>query len=136
MGYVRQRKTYRLAFADGEFEGLEVTARSASVDAYQRIATLATRQVSAPPSAEDLAEIDHLYRAFAGVLVSWNLEEEDGTPVPATYDGLKAQDLPFAVAVILAWMDAVAGVSRPLDGTSTRGEMEASLPMEVLSPNP
>jgi hypothetical protein len=132
VGYVRKRATYRLAFADGEFEGLEVVARSASVEAYQRLADLATRELSSPPSADDLAEIDHLYRAFAGVLVSWNLEEEDGTPVPATYDGLRSQDLPFAVAIVLAWMNAVAGVSRPLEMPSTDGALEASLPMEVL----
>ncbi len=135
MGYVRERRNYRLVFEDDEYDGLEVVARSASVAAYRRIAELASTPFSSPPSAEDLIEIDNLYQAFAAQLVSWNLEEEDGTPVPATLAGLQDQDLPFAMAIILAWMNAVAGVSPPLPDTSSSGEMEESLPMEVLSPS-
>jgi hypothetical protein len=143
VGYVRARKTYRLVFEDEEFAGLEVVARSASVEAYQRIAGLASRPIANPPTADDLEEIDHLYRSFAGLLVSWNLQEGRDGPesegfaiydVPATYEGLRSQDLPFATAIILAWMDAVAGVSRPLGRPSTAGSLEGSLPMEVLSP--
>lgn len=139
MGYVRERRNYRLVFADAEYEGLEVIARSASVAAYRRIAELASKPFSMPPTAEDLIEIDNLYQAFANQLVSWNLEErdEDGvaTPVPATLEGLQSQDLPFAMAIIMAWMEAVGGVSPPLDSESSSGALEATLPMEVLSPN-
>lgn len=137
MGYVRPRKTYRLVFTDDEFEGLEVVARAASIETYQRIAELANREFRNPPSPTDLDEIDHLYRAFTAVLVSWNLEESEGVPVPATYEGLCSQDLPFVNAIILAWMNAVAGVSSPLPSTSNGGEpsLEASMPMDVLSPS-
>lgn len=138
MGYVRERRTYRLVFADEEYAGLEVVARSASVAAYRRIAELASKPFSMPPTTEDLIEIDNLYAAFAEQLVSWNLEElDDGVtvPVPATLDGLQSQELPFAMAIILAWMEAVVGVSPPLDSRSSSGELEASLPMEVLSPS-
>jgi hypothetical protein len=134
LGYVRERRNYKLVFADDEYEGLEVVARSASVAAYRRIAELASKPFSNPPSAEDLIEIDNLYQAFADQLVSWNLEEESGPPVPATLAGLQDQDLPFAMAIILAWLEAVGGVSRPLDSGSDSGEMEASLPMDVLTP--
>lgn len=140
MGYVRALKNYRLIFTDPELDGLEVVAKSASVATYERIAGLATREYGTVPSAEDLEEIAALLEAFAEVLVSWNLEERTGKgdkvrPVPATLAGLKAQDLPFVVAIILAWMQAVAGVSTPLDETSGGGGMEESLPMEVLSPS-
>lgn len=140
MGYVRERRNYRLIFADEEYAGLEVVARSASVAAYRRIAEMASKPFSMPPTADDLIEIDNLYRAFADQLVSWNLEERDDdgavTAVPATLDGLQSQDLDFAMAIILAWMEAVGGVAAPLDSASSSGAMEASLPMEVLSPSP
>lgn len=136
MGYVRNRKQYKLVFEDAEFAGLEVVARSASVEAYQRIAELASREFSSPPSPADLEEIEHLLRCFAAVLVSWNLEEPEGVAVLPTLDGLKSQDLPFAQVIILAWMEAVAGVSLPLGQPSTDGaqSLEASLSMDVLSP--
>jgi hypothetical protein len=141
LGYVRERRNYKLVFTDDEFDGLEVVARSASVATYERIAGLATREYGSVPTADDLEEIAALLEAFAAVLVSWNLEEPTGKgdkvrPVPATLAGLKAQDLPFVQAIILAWMNAVAGVSVPLDDASSSGEMEASLPMDVLAPSP
>lgn len=140
MGYVRQAKNYRLIFTDPDLDGLEVVAKSASVATYEHIAGLATREYGSVPTVEDLEEIAALLAAFAEVLVSWNLEEPTGKPgkvrpVPATLDGLKAQDLPFVVAIILAWMQAVAGVSTPLDETSNGGGLEESLPMEVLTPS-
>lgn len=139
MGYVRERKNYRLIFTDPDLDGLEVVAQSASVATYERIAGLATREYGTAPTSADLEEIAALLEAFADVLVSWNLEEPAGKgrlrPVPATLAGLKAQDLPFVQAIILAWMEAVAGVSVPLDDASSSGAMEASLPMEVLRPN-
>lgn len=140
MGYVWKGKTYRLVFADAEFEGLEVVARSASVGAYRRIADLATREFHHPPTEDDLAEIDNLFNEFAAVLVSWNLETEDEhgkrTPVPATYDGMAGQDLTLVRQIIWSWMEAVAGISVPLGQPSDGGEpsVEESLPMEVLSP--
>ena len=137
MGYVRKRRNYRLLFEDPEFEGLEVVAKSASVADYRRIAELATREFGNTPSAEDLVEMDNLYRAFAEVLVEWNLEEEDGTPVPATLEAVLQQDLPFVQRIVLAWMEAVAGIAAPLPTPSADSERfpEESLPMEVLSPS-
>ncbi len=135
MGYRRQRPSYRLVFEDAEYVGLEVVAQSASIEAYQRIATLATREVGEHPTAEDLEEVANLLKAFAGVLVSWNLETEAGEPVPATLDGLRSQDLPLVMVIVLAWMNAVAGVSAPLGAASSSGELVASLPMEPLQPS-
>jgi len=118
MGYVRARKTYRITFDEGhDLAGLEVVARSATVATYQRLAALKDRDTNAVPTVEDLAENDAVYRAFASVLVSWNLEEPknpakpDGPtkPVPATYEGLVAQDPEFVDTIILAWMQAIAG---------------------------
>ena len=132
MGYVHQRKTYRLIF-EGELSGLEVLARSASGAAYKRIAAMANREWANPLSGEDLAEFEALCDAFAGVLVEWNLEEEHEVkgkavrkPVPATLRGLMDQDLELLMSIVMAWMDAVAG-------RAAVSVDETSLPMEALS---
>ena len=140
MGYVRKRTLYRLVFSDEEFTGLEVVARAASVKTYQRIAQLTTRQAGKLTS-DDLDDAEHLYREFAKVLVSWNLEEhedpaDEASPlvaVPATEDGLTAQDLPFVLAIILAWMEAVeAALIGDASTVEQMAELEAGLPMEPL----
>lgn len=139
MGYVRKRRSYRLIFADEELAGLEVVAKAATVSAYRRIAELATHEFGDRPTADELVEMDNLYREFASVLVSWNLEEPASdepdaelVPVPATLDGLLAQDLPFVQAIVLAWMDAVGGVAAPVQVPA--GFSEEDLPMDIFEP--
>lgn len=137
MGYVRERKLYSLVWETGEFAGLEVQATSAGVGLYMTIASLASEPIGNPPSVEDLNRLAELYEAFAPLLKSWNLEESDGVPVPATLKGLLSQDPPFVMAVVEAWMEAVAGVAAPLGEQSNGGEPfpEGSIPMDVLSPS-
>lgn len=137
MGFDVKRKVYNLLFTDGEYEGMEVKARSAGVGAYRRIAELAAHPWSSPPTSQDLARHGEMLAAFAAVLVSWNLEE-DGAPIPATADGLDTIDPVMANAIVLGWMEAVAGVAAPLGQPSDGGDrsVEASMPMEVLSASP
>ena len=125
MGYVRQRVTYRLDFK-GDLTGLEVVATSSGTDDYLMMSELAN--VKMPLMGADVAKFKRLLKAFAEVLVSWNLENTPGEPVPATYEGLLKQDPEFIGLVIGAWFDAIVGAhvpsGPPLD--------EASLPMEDL----
>lgn len=48
------------------------------------------------------------------VLIAWNLEDDDGQPIPATGEGLLAQPFAFAYALIEAWGEAAAQPSAPL----------------------
>src|SRR5215510_14389149 len=109
-------------------EGLEVRARSITTGKL-----LALSRLRAPTlTAEDVEE---LFMALADALVDWNLEDENGNPVPATVEGLYAQDLDFAQRIVWAWIDAVSGVDAPLEPSSPSGGPfpEASIPMEPLS---
>ena len=131
MGYVRDRKIYKLVFADPEFDGLEVRARGLTT------AELLEMQALEPTGneAEDATKLERQLQLFAGKLVSWNLEEPEGVPVPTTLDGVKTQELDFIMQVIDAWMRAVMGIAAPLGPPSNSGgtSLEASLPMEPLS---
>ena len=119
MGFRHQPRTYLLTFEDPALEGLEVRARSLSIGELQ--------------SDEPVVE------SFAHALVSWNLEDEDGNPLPATLETLRTYpDIGFINGLTKAWIDAVTGVDDELGKDSTSGETfpEASIPMEPLSPNP
>lgn len=129
MAFVRPRKTFKLVF-EGEFDGLEVYATSTGTDDYLMISELAN--VKMPLVGADITKFKKLLKAFADVLVSWNLENEPGAPVPATYDGLLRQDPQFIAVVIEAWMGAVIGALVP--ATPPEPLDESSLPMEELSP--
>lgn len=130
-GYMPQRKLYRLRFEDRD--GFVVRARSAATGVFMEISTFADDATS--DSGIKQEQLGRLFDLFSGVLVEWNLLEEDGTPVPATKAGLLSQEFDFVMEIITAWMDAVAGVAAPLEKPSSDGELfpEASIPMEPLS---
>lgn len=124
MGYKREEKHYRLKFEDEEFEGLEVTARSLAVGDFLDI-------MGIDQSNPDPAEVSKLFEALGKGLVSWNLEDEDG-PVPATLEGVRSQEFGFVMAIIAAWLSAIADVDPKLRKTSSTSEITEYLPMETL----
>jgi hypothetical protein len=136
MGYSRAR-TVKLTWADGEFEGLEIRAKRVSIETFFDLAPLIDGKydVFDPDDREKLREMFH---EFGQVLVSWNLEDEDGTPIACTAEEFVGQDPAFVREVLDQWAAAIAGVAAPLEQPSPAGEPfpEGSLPMEVLSPSP
>jgi hypothetical protein len=139
MGYVR-KKILNLQFADPDLEGLEVRVRQASIGQLVRFTELP--QFKDAPVREQMAEIIGL---LVSGLVGWNLEDPDPAdqtgeatvPVLCTAEGMWTQDQTFLQIVLNAWMNASAGVSAPLEPSSTGGEQspEASIPTETLSPS-
>lgn len=103
MGFVPKRTLYKLDFSQTEYEGLEVVTRSASMATLLAILELADDAEQATGGKEALARLDELFGLFEGVLVSWNVEAEDGAAVPPTKAGLMAQDSGFCLAVIQMW---------------------------------
>ena len=60
---------------------------------------------------EDLIRQRALVDAFAGAIVSWNLEDDDGQPVPTDRDTIRGQDIVFIsriVAALIAWANQEA----------------------------
>lgn len=130
MGYKPKRKIYNLDFEGTEYEGLQVTIRGLNTGQYMHL-------FEAKAEAEAGGETNNLLTIMASRLVDWNVEDEDDTPVPATLDGIKTQDLDFNLAIVNAWTTAMAGVPAPLEQPSIDGgpSLEASMPMEPLSPS-
>jgi hypothetical protein len=140
MGYKPKRLEYDLDFTDGELDGLEVTMRSVSLEHYlkasaaHRLSDISRRDWS----EDDRKAVEDLYESFASALVSWNVEDEKGDPVPATLEAVFDQDLQFLLPVALVWLQAMTGMDPELGKDSTSGPPfpEASIPMDVSSPNP
>lgn len=134
MGYVRRARRFKLTFEDPEFEGLEVTAQSTSTGAVMHLLDLADMTPEKLKDAGVKQEMEELFRIFMDNVRGWNLESEDGEPVPCTYEGLMEQDMDFVLSMALAWLDGVVSVSGPLERKSNAGKpLEApQIPMEIL----
>lgn len=132
MGY--QRPTLKLVFADPEFDGLEVRARRLTVGAMLRLHKLSATQAASPDGDDSAERFGELLSAVADSIISWNLEDDQGQPVPATAAGLRSQDMPLVEAVKQALLDASVGVAPPLPQPSSGGgpSPEESIPMDPL----
>ncbi len=136
MGFKAPKKLYRLTFADDtDLAGLEVTMSSVPMGSLLEIQQLTG---SAEDVAQDMTGFHRMIEIFTGAMLSWNLEDDFDQPVPTTPDGVLTLDPDVIMVIIAAWTKAISGVSDPLDAGSTSGptSLEASLPMEPLSPNP
>ncbi|MFI2349697.1 hypothetical protein ACH492_22120 [Streptomyces sp. NPDC019443] len=126
-GYRHKRKRINIKFEEPhEYAGLEVCLRGTNLGEF-----LALRGIG----DVDLSDIGDQLKRFGESLISWNLLEEDGTPVPPTLEAVYTQDQDLMFALASQWMDVMAGVKAPLDESSPAGEpsLEASIPMESLS---
>ncbi|MGW1532338.1 hypothetical protein [Streptomyces aureus] len=76
---------------------------------------------------------------FADALVSWNLEREDGTPIPCTREALFGEvDNDLGLALATEWIERLGGKvddAGPLPESSPSGgpSLVESVPMEALS---
>lgn len=127
MGYRPKRKIYTLEFDGEEYEGLEVKIRGLNTGQVMDIDT--ARQDGGD------AAIVAMLQLMADQLVEWNVEDDDGAPVPTTFEGVRSLDIDFNWAIIDAWQNAAAGVPAPLESasTSTAPSLVASIPTETLS---
>jgi hypothetical protein len=128
MGYKREAPVFKLVFDDPEFDGLEVRAKSMPLGAMFEFQALQER------ADKDASAALEVLSRFAGVLVSWNLEDDQDQPVPCNLDGLKTLDMPFVLEIVKGWMTAVASVPKaPLTPSSAAGTsvLERSIAMDV-----
>jgi hypothetical protein len=129
MAFVAKVKTYTLQFEEGhEFHGLEARVAGMTLGEFMEVT-----EGGAETAAAAL-------KRFADHLISWNLEDEHGNPVPTTEEALRQQDHDLVLALNNAWVQHVVGVhdADPLPETSTSGapSLEVSaIPMEALSPS-
>ena len=133
MAFTVVRKVYKLVFQGTELDGLEVTARSLTTGQHLELESARTVRAEGGTGSDNATR--QMLVLLASALVSWNAEDEEGAPIPATMEGIEAQDLDFNLAIIAAWNNAMVGVSDPLPQTSSDGQpsLEASIPMDVPS---
>lgn len=127
MGFTPVRRVYTLQFE--QYDGLEVRAAATSAGGFLEL----TERSDA--ASADISKVKPLLELFVECLRSWNLEDDEGQPVPQTVDGLLTLELDFVMEIIGAWTEAVAGVSSDLKEPSNSGtpSLVESLPMVTLS---
>lgn len=130
MGYRKQSTLYKLVFE--KYDGLEVFVKSMSVGDLMELSS-SSDFANMEDLKASMEQSEKMLQTFANHLVKWNLETEDGKPVAANLKGIKTQELPFIVELILEWMNQVAKVDENLGLKQNTMRNLGSLPMETLN---
>ncbi|MFG3510252.1 hypothetical protein ACGF5F_32670 [Streptomyces sp. NPDC047821] len=128
MGYRHQIPRVNVRFEEGhEYHGFEAVLRKLKLGEWLEITGI--------NGDAGVRHVGDQLEKMADRLISWNLEDEEGQPVPTTREAILEQDQGLMLAVLNAWIDGITGVSAPLGPSSPAGEpsLEASIPMETLS---
>ena len=127
MGFQYQARVYNLVFDDPNLNGLEVKVGSLSIGELRRI--------TERPDGEDSETTEVMLASFAKALISWNLEDGAGFPVPTNSQGINDQPMDLIMSIVQAWLSAMTDVDEQLGKGSPSGRqsLEASIPMELLS---
>lgn len=127
MGYRKVPTIYTLTDVKG-LEGAVIRLKSTKVGKLRRL--LAALDSNAPLSEV----IGPLLTTVADNLISWDLEDEDGTPIPTTVEGLEELELDDLFNLISSWTSVMTGPEEALGKDSPSGEpsQELSALMEAL----
>jgi hypothetical protein len=120
MGFRYEPRQYKLVFEDSELSGLEVITNSVTLAEYNAV-----------------RDDESLGKLFSKKLISWNLEDKDGS-VPATYEGLEKQEISLVKELLARWFAELTGVSDPLarNSSDSQRSVEESLAMDTSSLSP
>jgi len=125
MGYRRIPTIHTLDSIPDE-EGLVVRMSSIRLGKLRRL-----MQLTSDDSGD--GGVGEILDLFQESLVSWNLEDEDGSPVPTTMEGIESQDFDLVMRVVESWMDRITGSDgkNDLGKDSTFGESFPGRPLTM-----
>lgn len=74
--------------------------------------------------------LDEMFELLLEGLVSWNLDDEEGRPLPTTQDGIDELELPMVLEIMERWLKEMTSVDDDLGKDSPSG---ASFPGRPLT---
>lgn len=128
MGYRKVPIIYTLELG-GEHKGLVVRMKSMKVGAMRKIVRLLESDDESTTEMID-AMVNEVHKG----IVSWNYEEEDGTPIEPTLEAIDDLDFDLLKDILDEWLSNVTGPNEELGKDSANGSRFPGQPvtMEAL----
>ena len=130
-GFRIPARTARLVF-EGDYAGAEVVVRL-DLPIGQVLSfldqSLSAEDGQTPATAK--ANLILLQRFAATALISWNLENDEGQPIPATAEGILQVPVVFAQLLLAKWAEAISNPPDPLAGVSANGSTSGPRTVEM-----
>lgn len=132
MGFTPPRTVYRLDFEGTDLDGLEARMYGGNLgQAFEFAGLVGITDETA--TAEDVRLLLQQYSVIADHLKSWNVETDEGEPVPPDLEGLKSLELKHVQIIAKAWQAAQVDVPGPLPSSSPSGPPDLlEIPMAAI----
>lgn len=130
MGYRRVPRIYDLKF-EGDREGLVVRMKGVKFGKVRQL--LATLGSGEDESLSD-EDVEVIFSALLDNIVSWNMEDEHGNPIPVTRETLEDEEFRDVLDIVGKWLEELTGPDPELGKGSVSGAtFPVALPtMEAL----
>jgi len=131
MGFRPEPTVYKLTFEGTPLDGLHVRVGCCTVGEHNKMTGLvgaasSTQDIDISELAARLEEVSQhnewVLNLFVKYLVSWDLEDLTGQPVPCTREGIDSQERSLISMVMAAWQRAMVTIPNLSSEPSTNGE--------------
>lgn len=124
MGYRKVPRIHTLEF-DGDQEGLIVRAKSVKFGKVRKLLALMD------DDTKDQEVMEQITAELADAIVSWNLQEEDGSDIPVSVEAIDDLEFDEVMAVVNRWMDSMTGPTKELGKDLSSGESFPGQPLTM-----
>lgn len=114
-GFRLPQRTALMDFAGTDYDGARVRCKLTVL-----LGTLLEFQSMADSQAAETL-VQGFQKFGSEILLEWNLESEQGEPIPANAAGMMQIDQDFARELFTRWVQVVSQPPAPLPGTSANG---------------
>jgi hypothetical protein len=144
MGFRPEPTIYNIGFEGTPLDGLKIRMSCCTLGEYNFM--LRAAFIGGEPDEEGNVKLepemleanDRIVDLFLNHLISWNLEDMAGQPVPTTHEGLDAQERTIIGQLISAWQTAMSSLPNRSKQPSSNGatSQEQSLDLGSISESP
>lgn len=143
MGFRPEPTVYNLSFQGTPLDGLHVRMSCCTIGEYNEMLRAAAsgeegEEEKVRVTLDLLRDNDRILQLFVNHLISWDLEDMAGQPIPTTREGIDSQERTIIAHCITAWQFAMVNVPNLSKPGSNAGETseEQSLGLGDVSESP
>ena len=113
-----------VAFTEGPNEGLNLRVKSIKFGKVRQLIALMDED------DKDVEVMNEISSMLADAIVSWDLQEEDGTPVEPSLAAIDDLEFDEVINIVNTWLDHITGPDKELGKGSSSG---ATFPGQPLT---
>lgn len=114
-----------ISFTEGPNAGLNIRVMSIKFGKVRQLIRLMDED------DKDVEIMDEISKTLASALVSWDLQEEDGSPIEPSLAAIDDLEFDEVIDIVNKWLDQITGPDKELGKDSNSGENFPGRPLTM-----